>query len=449
MGAPATAAFGRFLMTGDSELAPKSRSDRRNYRVMLTQGICVDIALNLANPKLVLPFLYLASGAPVFIAGALIPLIRLSRMLGQILVAPLIAAGPLRKSYMGAGSLVIAAALVLAGLAFSATSVQIVAAVFVAAVIGVGLGQAVGVVAFQHLLGSMVPQHRRTALLFSQTALSGVVAIAVAWALRHIFTDAESLTSHLALLWAGAASYAVSALVAWTLREPKEPGEDWSDDATVIETGGYLENIRTGIGEAFRVPWFRRFMASRMLFLSVELAMPFYAIHAASIHAGQQGTLGSFVIAASAGVIVAGPLWRWLSQTSLKGVMVVAGALAVIAGALAVIVDRIPFAHHEMYYACIFLLVSAADQGIGNARKVYLVEAAPKERRAYYIAGADATIGLFSLPVAFALSVLAHLHDTVLPIYLLAGLNIAAIVSVLFMTPLAGEARGRADAGSG
>ena len=43
-------------------------------------------------------------------------------------------------------------------------------------------------------------------------------------------------------------------------------------------------SLRQSFGIAFALPWFRRFIVARTLFLSIELAMPFYAIHAATLH---------------------------------------------------------------------------------------------------------------------------------------------------------------------
>ena len=52
-----------------------------NYRVLLGQGTFVDIARQLASPQLVLPYLYMAAGAPVFFAGLLLPLVQFSKLI--------------------------------------------------------------------------------------------------------------------------------------------------------------------------------------------------------------------------------------------------------------------------------------------------------------------------------------------------------------------------------
>lgn len=414
-------------------MAATSTGYRRNYPVFLAQGICVDIARNLASPKLVLPYLYLALGAPVFLAGALIPLVQLSRIAGQMLSAPLISAAPVHKRYLAAASLVIAAALACTGLTIDAASIHIIAIIFMAAMIGIGLGQAIGQVAFQQMLGSMMPKERRGALLFTQTAIGGVVAIAVALLLRYVFVDVDSFASHLALLWAGVAGYLLSAIIASTLQETRRSGQDLNRGPAAAQKTSYFEEIRAGTAEAFRVAWFRRFMVTLFLFASIDLAMPFYAIHAASLHSDKHGSLGGFVIAASIGLIVGGPFWQWLSRTSLTAVMIVGCTLAAIAGAFASVIQEMPFLHHEIYYGFVFFAVSAASQGIAIARKLYLVEAAPESRRAYYIAAAGSTIGVLAMPLSFALGVIAHLQHVVWPIYLLVGLNIAAIISVFFL----------------
>ncbi len=416
-------------------MATTAAAHHRNFGVLLVQGVFVEIARNLAGPRLVLPFLYLAFGAPVFLAGALIPLIQLSRVAGQILCAPFINATPVLKWYMVTGSVVIALALSLAGLAADLTSVHLVAVTFLIAVAGVGFGQAISRIAFQHMLGSVMTEDRRGALLFTQTAVSGVVAIAVAWLLHRIFSDVGSLDSHLTLLWGGVVGYLVAAVLATALQESRTGDVEPRQSKASSALAGYFDAIRSGTAETFREPWFRRFVVARFLLGSVELAMPFYAIHAASLHASTQGSLSVFVIAASAGLVVCGPLWQRLSRVSLPGLLNTACAFAVVAGAIAIAIENVPLLRHEICYGLVFFLVSAANQGVSSARKIYLAEAAPPARRAYYIAGAESVVGMIGLPFAFALAALAHLQHVVWPIYLLLAMNATAMVSALFLMP--------------
>ena len=416
-------------MIGESFLAPSDNTERWNYRVLLAQGVCSEIAQNLASAQLVLPFLFLAVGAPVLYAGLLIPLVQLSRMLGQILSAPLIHSATVRKWYMGSGLAAVAFALTIVGLAANLVSIEIITVLFLAVAALIGLGQALTHLAFQHMLGHLLPQQHRTALLFSQSALSGVLAIAIAWLLSLAYEDGESFESHVALLWAGVACYLLAAIYCFALRETTAP-------LAAEASKSFLGEITKGLVRALGVSWFRRLLAARFLFLSVELATPFYAIHAASLHKEGAGTLSLFVIAASAGLIVGGPLWQRMAGRSLRWVMSVGAAMAAVAGGLAITIDVVPLFRHEVYYAVVFLLVSLADQGITASSKIYLVESAPERERAYFIAASDAITGACAVAFAFALGALAHLQHVVWPLYALVALNLGALVTVAFLPEL-------------
>ena len=55
------------------------------------------------------------------------------------------------------------------------------------------------------------------------------------------------------------------------------------------------------------MPWFRSYVIARCLLVSVELAMPFYAIHAAALHSHKQVSLSIFVVATGIAVVIGGP----------------------------------------------------------------------------------------------------------------------------------------------
>ena len=66
---------------------PKGNTTRWNFRVLLGQGVLLDVSQTLSSPRLVLPFLYISFGAPAIFAGLLIPIVQISRMIGQIAVS--------------------------------------------------------------------------------------------------------------------------------------------------------------------------------------------------------------------------------------------------------------------------------------------------------------------------------------------------------------------------
>ena len=117
------------------------QNDRWNFRILLGQGVLLDVSQSLSSPKLVLPFLYIALGAPILFAGLLIPIVQIARMIGQIASAPIIASTQICKWYLALGILTAAASLALIGLAENSQSVNFLMLIFLLVATIIGLGQ--------------------------------------------------------------------------------------------------------------------------------------------------------------------------------------------------------------------------------------------------------------------------------------------------------------------
>ncbi len=297
-------------------------SESWNYRVLLGQGTFVDIARQLASPQLVLPYLYMAAGAPVFFAGLLLPIVQVSKLISQVAFAPFLHAGVVRKWYMLLCFITAATALTIIGLAALYSTTVLLVVIFLLAGAMLGLGQGFSTLLHQDLLGRvLLPPARRT-LLYTQTALGGLLALVVAWGSLHLLKTEDPLHSHLNLLWIGVIVTIFAGMLTITIREatsrPAKLAAEADDEDSEL---GYWGKLSHGFRLSARVPWFRRFLIARGLMLSVELAMPFYAIHAADHHHQTTGSLNTFVIASSIGVIIGGPFWRLLSRSSLTAVI--------------------------------------------------------------------------------------------------------------------------------
>ena len=68
-----------------------------NFGAILGQGTIIDISYQLTSPKLFLPFLYMALGAPVLFAGLILPVVQVSNLISQVVSARLFLGPRLRK----------------------------------------------------------------------------------------------------------------------------------------------------------------------------------------------------------------------------------------------------------------------------------------------------------------------------------------------------------------
>ena len=422
---------------------PKGNTTRWNFRVLLGQGVLLDVSQTLSSPRLVLPFLYISFGAPAIFAGLLIPIVQISRMIGQIVSAPFISAAEICKWYMSLGILTASTALVVIALtadtAEDARQFVILTAIFLGVAAIIGLGQGLSRLAFQNMLGYVVPRKLRRNLLFSQTGLSGLLAIILAWASQKLYFN-EADEEHLALLWVGIAVAIFSGILSMLVRE-SAVAEKKQRGANSGDRQGVLATLRAGINHVRQVEWFRQFVIARILFLSIELAMPFYAIIAAQEHEKTEDALGGFVIATSLGLMIGGFFWQRLSPWPLRRIMSLGGIFALAAAVIALLSHYGNPKSHWFYYDMVFFLIALADQGIASTRKIYVATLASAETRPYYIAVSDTLVGGVAVLFAFALGVLAHFQHSLWPILVLAGLNGLAALYAMRLKPIPADAK--------
>ncbi len=407
------------------------RDEIWNFRAILGQGTVFDISYQLTSPKLVLPFLYMALGAPVMFAGLILPIVEIANLVSQMVAAPFLVGPMLRKWYMSLGIVVTASGLTIIAIAAYSAQPEWLVFFFLFAAAIIGISQGVSTLAFQDLIGRVLPQHRRSNLLFTQAALAAVFTILIAVGSQHYNEHPDSISEHLELLWAAIALSFFAAIITSLIRETPQaadaaarPRKQGSADARGHLLKGYMMQLTA----ALRIEWFRRFLIARTLFLSIEMAMPFYALHAAVYHGIHKGSLGTFVIGSSLGIIAGGMVWKRVARISTPAVMASASVVACAAGGLSIAAYLVPDLRLVWLHGCVFLLVAMANEGTRNARKLYIVAFTTNADRPYYIALSNVFVGVLGTVVSFGFGVLAHLQHVVWPIWLIVGINLVACV---------------------
>jgi len=403
-----------------------------NFRTLLSQGTFVNIAYQLASANVVLPFIYMAVGAPALFAGVILPIVQISSLVAPLIGAPLFEISPLRKWYLVLSFIVVAASMSVIALAAHASAATVWLVILFLIVAGVvGISQGLSGMAFKDLVGRVVPEARRSSLLFAQTGLAGLFTIAIAFGAKHLVDHDDPLDEHLELLWAGIAVMIMSCLAAALIREApvyeRHAGAPSGAGSAPprAETG---EGFVTEFQNAWRQEWYRHFLILRSFLLSVELATPFYALHAATHHAGTPGSLNVFVIASSAALVVSGFFWRRATDYSIRLVFRLAATMAAVAGLVAIAAEAIPEIRDPWTHGIVFFLIVMARQGSSNARMLYFVKLTDDEERPYFMAISSVTIGVLATVVAFAFGALAHLQTAIWPIWCIVAVNVAAFV---------------------
>lgn len=402
----------------------KQPSTTRNYRLIFWSGALAIVGSQLINPTLVLPFLYLALGAPVFFAGLLLPCVTGARLIAEIFVSPFINRMTRAKLAVYVPNLL--TALVLSALALFATELPqlMIVLLFLTTAIVIGLCRGISSLGSSQVYGVAIPASKRNGMVFAQATISGVLAIVVVLLTRDLLTADQPMQRHIVVLWCGVFALFAAGIsfigVQLLKEEEREPTQSKPKPLQELASG-----FRTGM--AYK--WYRQFLIARLLFVSVELAMPFYTIHAATFHLGTKHSLSWFVIAASMGVVIGSLLWRWLSvQISVKPVMLVGCLISTISAVLALGFTLLGLTQNVWLYALVILLLSLAGNGVINGRYLYIIEMTDKEERPYLVALGDVCAGLVGMVFAAILGAVAHWHDPITPIFALAALNLIAML---------------------
>ena len=93
------------------------RNETWNYRTLIGEGTMLNICYNLTSPRLVLPYLYMAVGAPIIFAGLIVPLVQLSSLISQLVTASAFSSGLRRKWALSVSEVGLASGLAVLGIA--------------------------------------------------------------------------------------------------------------------------------------------------------------------------------------------------------------------------------------------------------------------------------------------------------------------------------------------
>jgi len=359
----------------------------RNYVLNVANGAATKLAEQIAGPGLVLPWMLQAAGAPVYLIGLLMPIKQVGALLPQLAVSGLMRRARVRKWFwVGAG---LTQALML-WLMIAAAGLPPVPAA--AAIVGLlalfSIASGTGSVAFQDVVGKTIGKGRRGRMLANRAMLGGVLAVGAGFALRGGSQQQLDLQSCLYLLAAGGALWAVAALLFAAIVE--SPGATQGGRSP-------LHELRAGL-ELFRcVPGFRRYLAARTALMSIEIAAPFYVLHAHQLMPSEGGLLGVLIIAVAVAQVVSSPFWGRFADASARRVMICSGGLGALTALAALLLEGLPAGHTPLPYALVFVLLGFAEGGVRLGRKTYLVDAVNAEERATYVAFANSAVGLFTL----------------------------------------------------
>ena len=288
------------------------------------------------------------------------------------------------------------------------------------------IASGMGSVAFQDVTGKTVPKGQRGRLLAVRASIGGGLTLLAAVLLRLQLGPDAGLAPLLWLLVAAALLWVIASLLFALIAE--RPGATQGGRST-------WQEARAAAGLARRVPAYQRYLVVRALLLAVEVAMPFFVLHAQASFSDAAGLLLVFIVAVGLANVLSSPLWGKLSDRRASRVLAAGGAVGALAAlsALAIAAAGLP----GWSYAAAFFLLGLAEAGVRLGRKTYLVDAAPEDERPAYVAFSNTAVGLLAL-AAGTLGVIADLAS---PAWLLATTAVLAALGALAALGLPGPER--------
>ncbi len=394
-----------------------------NFGAIYGQTVTMGAGRQLGSPHVVLPFLLIAAGGSVLAGALIVPIVELCRLLGFAGSAPVIRAAKGIKWHLALILAATAAAIATVGIATNVATPGVVAILILAAAAVVGFGMGATTLVHQDLLGRLLSESRRGNLMYGEAIFAGVLAIAIAVVSHLQLADGSPLDRHLAVLWAGVFVLLASAAFVAIVREQPTSAPGPAGEPGI--TAGFLTDFRVGVRKVVQLRWAQQFIVARILFLAVELALPFYAIHAA-IHQKHVGTgLTVLLVATCAAMIVGGALWRWIHMSS-RTVMVWGTIFAAFGGLLAVAIETFPQLRILALHGVVLFLVALGAVSIVTARSLYVISMAPSAERPYFVAVASVSTISVAILAAFVLGLMAELTSFAWPIYCLVAATVAA-----------------------
>lgn len=414
----------------------------RNYLLNVSNGACSKLAEQVAGPNVVLPWLLAAMGAPAFLIGLLMPVKQAGSLLPQLAVAGLIRSAPRRKYYWVFSGLTQAMCLMLMIIA-AAFLPPVQAGWLIVAFLAVfAIASGTASVAFQDVVGKTIPKGRRGRLLANRAAIGGALTVLAGLGITQSIGRGSDMTVYLTLIFLGALLWMLAAAAFALTREA--PGATGGGRNAIEEAGA-------GFRLVARLSGYRRYLLARTLLLTVEVATPLFVLFGQGIVDGGAIELGTFVLAVGLAQVVGSPFWGHFSDTSARRVLAWSALIAVAAGTLALIIGLLPDAFRiAPVYAVVFVLIGLAEAGVRLGRKTWLVDAAPGDDRATWVAFSNTTIGVLTL-AAGGLGVIAHVYGLDAMMLTIIGLSLAGAGAAWLMPEAADaerEALARRDTGA-
>ena len=398
-----------------------SKNRRHNSRFFVLAVGSSAVAGTLALPSVILPWVWTVLGLPLVLIGLVIPLLQGGRLLSPLILLRWVAELHHRKwlvvTSVGIIALVLGCLALLSLQTGWPQEVLIVLLLAIALLIGIGRGGAR--FGYKEVIARTLEKKQRGTLVSRAASIGGWVALGVALLFHWLAAGNGQDGTELLHILAGAGLWFIAGCCYAMLYEDTYSNPEHPSTKALLRRGLQVFRQEKSI---------RQFTLLRMLLLSLDLAYPFYTVHAVAIHGNDGISLSLIIIFTSLASIVQGPIWGKRLNRSPRQSLVLAALLAAIAGALLLCIELFSWMEYPVVHGLGLLLVGLAVQGGLNARNLYMVEITTEENRPIVTTFTTTLSGIVGLVLAGLLGTVAHYQNVALVIIALILLQVCAAI---------------------
>jgi hypothetical protein len=191
----------------------------------------------------------------------------------------------------------------------------------------------------------------------------------------------------------------------------------------------YLE----GLAVARTDRWFRRYVATQLLFVPIGLGATFYSLHAAQQHGHRPGSLHILVIATSMGLIIGAFLWRivYRSRFGVRAMLLISALLGCAAAVICISTEVLDAWSHVWVHGIVILLATLANQAILTAAISWVNLYAADRERATLLGFGAVLVAVETSLLGAVLGTIAQQATAIWPVVILLMLHLIAVVASL------------------
>jgi len=270
------------------------------------------------------------------------------------------------------------------------------------------------------VISSKLSELRRGDLVLTQGAVGALVAIATTLLLIPVIGRRNPVSSHVDLLWLGAAGMAAAGIAAVFVGPVQEKSGR--------PARRFRDTYRDGMVVARDHPWFRRYAVTQLMFVPISLGSTFYSLHAAEQHGNVAGSLHVLVIFACVGLIIGSFLWRivYRSRFGVRGMLLISALIGSAAAVICILAEVFDVWSQVWMHGLVILLATLANQAVLASAISWINVYAVDHQRATLIGFGAVLVAVETALLGAVLGTIAENASAIWPVAIILLLNLAA-----------------------